>query len=285
MRTIVLSLLLLLGCRGSYGFEDDVRVGDAGPSPRALACAALAEASCARLAACAPGAATIGVGTGATCTAALTEHCTRTAGLGGSARSTDEVSKCARAIPALDCPAFLTRYPELCEAPPGALVNGEVCSFDEQCATHTCARVADVACGTCAAARPPAARLGESCGPSAPCERLLFCDVNRCAPRKKVGEKCGGLGQCDPYEAAYCNETFECSQAEVARLGEPCSFTANALVLCEAPARCINDRCAPAKPEGSPCGAAGAHECAGFDAECIRGVCVRRTVETCAAQK
>ena len=141
-------------------------------------------------------------------------------------------------------------------------------------------RPGESACGLCAAAIAEAT-LGQPCGPTAPCSRLLFCDVNRCAPRKKLGEACGGLGQCDPFETAVCNETFKCEAARTARLGEPCSFTANALILCEAPARCINDRCAVAKREGEACGTNGAHECEGFDADCVRSVCVRRTVELC----
>lgn len=78
-----------------------------------------------------------------------------------------------------------------------------------------------------------------------------------------------------------CNESYKCEAAKIAKLGEPCTFTANALTLCEAPARCINDRCAAAKREGERCGVNGAHECEGFDADCIGGVCVRRTVEMC----
>lgn len=245
-------------------------------SPRLAACKALAEATCTRIEACAPRSARIALGT--TCITTLTDGCFETAGLSGSQRTTAAVTACAETTRSASCEPFLAQYPDLCPAS-GALADGVMCAFDEQCRSLACARPADSACGLCAP-KPALAELGQPCGPQSPCNRRLFCDVARCAPKRKLGEACGGVGQCDPFEAATCNETFTCQTAKVARLGEPCTFTANALTLCEAPARCINDRCAVAKREGAPC--VDSHECDGFYGECIRGRCVRRTVEMCA---
>jgi len=300
MRALAALLVLGVGCAN----HDDPRsVNDLGRTPRARACTELASAICERYAACAPVAATVGPGVGATCLTALRDHCLRTAGIGGSARTVDVVNACAGATRTLACPAFLARYPEVCDRLPGARALGESCTFDEQCGGGFCARELDSACGTCVPPRVTDAAciggacgealvcntanqctmpggLGASCGPNAPCERLLFCDVDRCAPKRNVGDPCAGLGQCDPYAVATCSESFRCRAATVAKLGEPCSFTATALTLCEAPARCINDRCASAKREGESC--TSAHECDGFGAECLRGRCVLRLVETCA---
>lgn len=238
------------------------------------ACTDLATATCARLDACAPAFKRISVG--GDCVNALTDHCFRTAGLSGSKR---DPAQCHPE--ALSCADFLAHYPDACEAPKGLLANGVMCAFDEQCAGGACRPSGESACGTCADAARVAA-LGEPCGPSRACQRLLYCDVDRCAVRKKAGEACGGIGQCDPFDALVCNETFKCEAAKTAKRGEACTLTANALVLCEAPLRCIDGRCGTAKPEGAPCGENGAHECEGFDAQCIRGRCVRRTVEMCA---
>lgn len=247
-------------------------------------------------------AALVGPGTGETCIAALRDHCLRTAGVGGSSRTVDKVHECAAATRAVACPTFLARYPEVCEPLPGARAIGQACTFDEQCVTGFCGRQPDTACGTCVPPRAIGERclggacggalvcnsagvctkpgaLGDACGPNAPCEHLLFCDVDECANRRVVGDPCAGVGQCDSYAVATCSESFRCRLAVVAKLGEPCAFTATALTLCEAPARCINDRCAVAKREGEAC--VTAHECGGFNAECIRGRCVLRTVETC----
>ncbi len=266
--------LLLVSCAAEPAPVVDWRA----QSPRLAACKALAEATCARLESCAPRSARISVGTA--CIATLTDACFETAGLGGSARSTADVRACADATRASSCERFLARYPDVCELPRGALADGVGCAFDEQCASLHCRRPADSACGVCATDTVALAGLGEPCGPMVPCGRLLFCDVSRCAPKRKLGESCGGVGQCDPFEAAICNETYMCQTAAVAQLGQACTFTANALTLCEAPARCIDDRCVAAKRDGAAC--IESHECEGYYGECIRGHCVRRTVELCA---
>ncbi len=300
MRKELLFSLLLLGCASN---DDPERTADSSRTPRALACTELASAICERFNACAPDAALVGPGQGETCVAALRDHCLRTAGVGGSSRTVDKVNECANATRALACPSFLARYPDVCDPLPGTRVIGEACTFDEQCVTTFCGRESDTACGTCVPPRAAGDRclggacggslvcnsasvctkpgaLGEACGPNAPCEHLLFCDVDHCANKRNIGEACGGVGQCDPYVVATCSEFYKCRAATVAKLGEACAFTATALTLCEAPARCIDDRCAAAKPEGATCTTA--YECDGFGAECIRGRCVLRTVETCA---
>jgi hypothetical protein len=267
----VLLAAILLSCTTETAPTIDWRA----TSPRLAACKSLAEATCARIESCAPRSARIALG--ATCINTLTDACFDTAGLAGSQRTIADVHTCADATRIVSCESFLERYPEVCPHH-GVLANGVMCAFDEQCASDHCARPPDTACGQCAPALVLAG-LGQPCGPATPCGRRLFCDVDRCMPRRKIGESCGGVGQCDPFEAATCNETFVCQAAKVVGVGEACTFTANALTLCEAPARCINDRCAAAKPEGAPC--ADSHECDGFYGECIRGRCVRRTVEMC----
>lgn len=296
---LAVALALVAGC----AVQEDPERSDVARSPRALACTDLATATCERYAACAPLAARAGPGEGATCVAALREHCLRTTGIGGSTRTVEAVSACAGATRALACPTFLARYPEVCDPLPGALGVGAPCAFDEQCATQFCARQADTACGTCIPPRVAGAScvggacggglacntanqctrpgaLGEACGPNVPCERLLFCDVDRCSARHGLGEACAGVGQCDLSVLATCSESYRCRAGAVVPLGEPCTLTATGLTLCEAPARCINDRCVAGRAEGEAC--TSAHECDGFGAECIRGRCVLRRIETCA---
>lgn len=273
-------------------------------SPRAKACAEVAAATCARLAVCAPEYARLELGVGVVCETALRDDCLRRAGLGGSRRTPAVLGACAADVAGLSCAALLERFPEPCPRLPGLLAAGAACAFHEQCATDFCARGDDVACGTCAAppgvdeacvgnecgpgltctsahrcARPVA--TGGACGPNAPCNRFAFCDFDTCKPRRALGEACAGLGECDPYDGAFCSVTLHCARARVALDGQPCSLSANELTLCTPPARCVDGRCQAARREGEACGTSGAHACAGFPAECIRDRCVARTVETC----
>lgn len=305
----LLLVVLLSACSGRFGSEEGGGSTDAGSwterSPRALACSRLAEAMCARVDGCAPFLAQTTLGRGAACIRALADRCQLAAGLGGSQRTPESMDACAESVKASTCDAFLGSFPEPCEPPAGTLSAGSTCAFDEQCATTFCARAPDVACGVClpapragepcsfaACARglvctsanlcAKPGRVGDACGPNEPCARLAFCDGSVCAPRRKVGEGCAGFGQCDAFGETACAANSICIATRVARKGEACDLTANALVLCEAPYRCIDDRCAEAKPEGATCGSAGSHECAGFESECIRGRCVTRVVEACA---
>ncbi|MBI2392639.1 MAG: hypothetical protein HYV09_23845 [Deltaproteobacteria bacterium] len=307
---VLLALVLVpcAACSGRFGVSDGGEPADAGPwttrSPRALACAVLAEATCARVDACAPFLAQTSLGRGAACVAPVTEHCVRTAGVGGSRRTPESLTACAEAIRASACGDFVARFPDNCELPPGELALDASCAFDEQCGSSLCAREPETACGTCVRApgvgascvfgrcarglvctsagqcAKPAA-LGEPCGPNDPCTNLGFCDTGRCAPRRTVGQGCAGFGQCELFGESACAANSICIATKVAKPGEACDLTANALVLCEAPYRCIDDRCAPAKPEGAACGSGGAHECAGHQTECLRGRCVARVVEAC----
>lgn len=303
----LLFCLLLAGCGDRFGAGESEPV-DAGAwtasSPRALSCTRLAEETCARVEACAPFLAQTSLGKGAACVQQLSAHCLTTVGLGGSRRTPEVIGACADSIKASSCAAFLTAFPDNCELPKGTLAADEPCAFDEQCTSTFCAREPDTACGACRAApaageacafgrcarglscttagicvRP--APLGGICGPNEPCGRLAFCDTDVCVPRHALGEGCAGFGQCDAFGASTCAANSLCIATRLAKKGEPCDLTANALILCEAPYRCIGDRCAEAKPEGATCGVAGAHECAGFQTECLRGRCVSRVIEAC----
>jgi len=271
-------------------------------TPRGVACTQLAESICARTETCAPFLAQTTTGAGAACSSTVFEHCYRTAGLGGSNRSVAAISSCAEAVRASDCTGFLSRFPEVCDFPRGSLVNGSFCAFPEQCASRFCDRERDTACGVCAdaplvgqpclhdgcatglvctSARVCVApgRLGDVCGPNEPCGRLLFCDGNRCAVRRLLGDRCNGFGQCGVFAETICAFNSVCSVTPVKKLGEECNLAVSELALCEAPSRCIDGRCAAPEPDGAPC--TDAHECAGFLPECIRGRCLSRTVEMC----
>ncbi len=306
MRQAWLVVLLLVGCDPSVAVAPSDSGAWLDASPRAAACTELATTVCDRLAACAPEYARVEVGLGSLCTDQLRDDCLRRVGLGGSRRTLADLATCGATVKATGCAAFLERYPEVCPIPAGARPLGASCAFGEQCASAFCGRADDTACGTCAVApdvghaciggecapglvctssrtcaKPGA--IGAACGPNAPCGRLLFCDFDKCVPRRALGEACGGLGECNPFDAAFCSVTLHCARASVAKLGEACSLSANELTLCEPPARCVNGRCGPALPEGGLCGSAGEHACAGYPPECIRGRCLSRTVETCGA--
>ncbi len=298
----LLALVAFAGCAGC-GFGADEVIVDAGSwletSPRAIACRTLADRECARLAECAPFLARTALGP--TCVVDLRDRCLARAGLGGSKRSPAQITACAESVAQSACDVLLTAYPDVCDVPPGARELGAACTFHEQCASTFCAREAETACGVCAALPERRCVGGEcgggrvctlagdcatlggrdaACGPNAPCSRLLYCDVDRCVPRKAPDALCAGFGECDAFGATTCAQDSVCRATIVARLGDACALTANALILCEAPARCISGvgegRCRAAKPEGETC--ASSHECSD---ECLRGRCVRRTVETC----
>lgn len=295
------ALAVVAGCDPTARPADTV---DAGASPRAQACAHLAAETCARLTACAPEFTRLELGVGAVCEAAVRDDCLRRAGLGGSRRTTSVVDACAAEVAGLSCSALLERFPEPCPPPLGLLAAGTACAFHEQCATGFCGREDDAACGACVSppgvgaacvgdecgpglvctsahrcARPVA--TGGSCGPNAPCNRFAFCDFDTCKPRRALGEACAGLGECDPYDGAFCSVTLHCARARVAADGAACSLSANELTLCTPPARCVDGRCEAPRLEGAACGTSGAHACAGFPPECIQGRCLVRTVETC----
>ncbi len=273
-------------------------------SPRALACTDLARATCRRLEACAPAYTKAVVGLDSLCTDQLRDDCLRRVGLGGSRRTLADVATCTASLPSMACSAFLESYPDVCPAPPGALLLEASCAFHEQCASGFCARGDDTACGACAI--PPSngspcaggecgrglvcspgrvcskpGAVGESCSPSAPCGRLAFCDFDKCRARRALDDVCGGLGECSSFDAAYCSQSLRCTRVTTAALGAACSLTANELVLCPPPARCVDGICALPRREGELCGVGGSHVCAGYPPECVRGRCVVRTVETC----
>lgn len=305
MKRALWLLVLSIGCGSRFG-AGTPEATDAGiqASPRLAACRSYAQALCERVEACAPFLARTGLGRGSLCVDAVAERCFETAGLGGSQRTPEALSSCAEETRKSTCDAFLESFPEPCALPPGKLADGAGCAFSEQCASTFCAREADVACGVCMAA-PRAgercvqgacargllctsagacvapARLGQPCGPNDPCARLLFCDTGVCVPRRELGEGCAGFGQCDTFGETSCAANSLCVATRVVGKGQACDLTANALVLCEAPYRCIDDVCAEGHPQGATCGSAGSHECAGFQSECIRGRCVAPVVEAC----
>jgi len=309
MRISLLLATLVVGCGGEFGSPSEREPEDSGSwlstSPRAIACRDLASAGCAQVQTCAPFVAKTGPGIGSACETHLFDECFRTAGLGGSNRTPAFVTSCASTVRASTCDTFLARYPTTCDAPKGSLVDGTSCAFSEQCESGFCGASVDSACGACM--RPPAiaeacvggacggnllcnsanqcakpAVLAETCGPSAPCASSFFCESNKCVVRKKLGESCAGFGQCDSLAGTICGEGFKCESVKIARLGEACSLTANALVLCEAPARCIDDRCVKPKPAGQSC--ASSYECEGspgVTAKCVQGRCALLAVESC----
>lgn len=305
-RVTLLLVVVLTACAGRFG-DDDGSAIDAGAwaerSPRAQACKALASAFCARVDTCAPIVSDALLGRADGCVAAMTDRCFRTMAIGGSSRGPAELVACGEAIATMDCDTFTVRYPEPCAIPPGTLPDAAACAFDEQCASSFCARNADDACGTCARAprisEPCVARrcptglvcnglgrcvrphaVSEPCDQTQPCDRLGLCELGTCVPRRKLGERCGGFDQCDPFGATVCSQQSWCVATAVAKRGERCDRTANMLTVCEAPARCIDDRCTDGLSEGAPCNDVGA--CAGPFAECLRGRCVTRSIEACA---
>lgn len=247
--------------------------------PRIAACAAVAKAQCARLAACSPYQLAVAYPSEARCAARVAALCEQRAALPGSRRSAATLTACAADLAALPCADVLggpNLLPSSC-LPPGELPSGAGCQDDGQCQSVRCK--SSNGCGACAARYSlgfscqddaectlglrcsalcvrPGAR-DAACGPGAPCQAGLSCQAGTCVEAAALRAPCTGPGTCDGSLGLFCGQDFKCAATAIASLGEPCGMVAGSPAVCGAAGGCFGSagaqRCAAAAADGAAC--------------------------------
>lgn len=276
--------LLLIGC---------------GSSPSAdSACADVAHARCARLAACSAVAVQIRYGDEATCEARERQNCSDAQAAPGTGNNPQRTEDCSQAFGGWSCTDFLnsTNIPAACVQVTGSVATGAACAFSGQCQTGFCAIAPGSACGTCAAAPvagascaaltscgqglscngqtktcvAPATTVGASCGTGAPCGAGLGCADGMCqASATQLGATCDPSGPgCDRNAGLVCNrKTKLCATATIAAAGQPCGDVENQTAFCGASATCVGasgstpGMCVAAAADGAACDLASGPAC------------------------
>jgi hypothetical protein len=212
-------LLLTAHCGGTTELEsadaappfENTLGPDAGP---AAACTELAQAKCAKRAACTDGADnTTDYGDLATCVTRLSLSCTAAFGGPGAQSTVATNEACVNQLASLSCADYLAaNYGAPCRTPgPGAL--GTACSSNSDCATYFCSNIRFSECGTCA--EPPAAGsscVTTNCGAGQSC---VWSDavVDVCEPEVAIG------GTCGEGAAPGCAADLYCARDEGAPTG------------------------------------------------------------------
>lgn len=267
---------------GGASATSDAGAGGGGVStgPTAAdACAALADAACAKLEACSPFAVGALYGDVTRCRERLAVGCLPSFGASGTSATPARTSACAQSLAALPC-ATLSRgdFGPACAAQPGTLAAGGACGDDAQCASAFCARAADAICGVCAAATragdpcvrgacsagtacpagqtmciaPVAGQAGDACTVAEECDLVnaVGCDTvdRRCIRLTLATGACGANALINPTSYATCPASGTCSAllagtcAAAAADGATCS-TGTSGPACTPPARCVSGRC------------------------------------------
>ena len=240
---------------------------DAGTDAAAImqACAASAQARCARFDSCTAGYYTkLHYGDTATCEARLSANCMASLNAPDTGQSPAVTGACTSALPTAVCDDLLgDTPPAACAVPAGTRAMGVSCAFSAQCASSYCAIAKNSACGTCA--KLPAA--GDSCATTGECGArnglscnsvTLLCSTlgalngacntttMPCAPGLYcVGSTSTVTGTCQTAVStlgASCDPTHKTSAGCDPELGVFCSATSST---------CIAD---PLQSAGQPCG-------------------------------
>jgi len=166
-----------------------------------------------------------------------------------AALSCDQSSREARVIPA--CDGVFT----------GKVRDGDMCSFDEECASSRCNEAAcpmDTCCaGTCLPTQTRVA-VGGSCETDAGCVVDAYCAKDRtCHALAKLGQTCTRDAECDyGLGCIGADELMDGNCRAMPLLGEPCPY----MRCAEIGARCDATRtCVAVGLPGTPC--AGPDEC------------------------
>lgn len=266
--------------------SSDSSTSDSGGTTAQAACAALADAVCAKLQSCAPFAVGATYGDAATCKARVALTCVPAFGATGTSATPAKTAACAQSVSGLACAAFLAnQLGAACAVAPGTVASGGACGDDAQCASTFCARAPDAACGTCAA--PTAA--GDACVHGA-CSTGTVCPAGqtKCiAPGTgQVGDACTVQENCDLARGVGCNtQSGKCLALTLAT--STCgasSITPTSYAVCPASGTCsavFGGTCAAAAADGHACSASatGAH-CVP-PAKCIGGTCAVPDATTC----
>jgi hypothetical protein len=270
-----------------------------------------AEAACRRYADCAPFTLTARYGDLDTCIARLQLACEDAFKVPASGLTPETSAACAAAYATASCDDFFYGKVGACHFT-GARQDGEVCAFNEECASGFC--IPQLTCGICAALLP----AGESCGANAECQPGLvcagahclapsapgaacdaqqpcgygyYCHAGSCAAAQETpGAACQEAGSCDGDKGLWCNTAAGvCQTIGSAAPGEACIDGSGDEVVCAGSA------CVPTDPtvpndglcngyvaDGQLCGA-GINKNVGcrWPEVCSRGRCVLPSAAIC----
>jgi hypothetical protein len=279
------------GAGTGTGGADGAAPGD-GAAPAdpnaAPACAALADALCAKLMSCSPFALGALYGDATTCKQRLALGCVVKFGAPGTSATPAMATACAASLPSLACATFATGdFGAACAAQPGTLANGAACGDDAQCASTFCARAADAVCGVCAAATS----AGSACVRGS-CSAGTVCPMGRTtciAPvAGQVGDMCTTLEQCDLGHGVGCNTTTSrCIMLTQAPAGGMCganSLLASSFAVCPASGSCsaiLNGTCSAAAADSAACSTATTGPACMPPAKCVGGRCTLPAPASC----
>jgi hypothetical protein len=305
------------GGGGSGGSDGGNDATDAAPPTADQACAAIAQALCARLADCAPFELSLLYGTAANCNVRVALGCSKDQSEPDSTRTPGEVVDCANALPAVACADLINNnFPTACQNPPGNRADGTGCGSSLQCMSTHCEK-SGTACGTCAVrqatggtctvdegcqvglvcanAKCIAPRaVGGQCDDSHPCKASLYCSASTamcaqhatgagmaCATDKNVCDVAHGFG-CDTFET-----TPACEAVVVANGGDACGLVNGTLTVCPEFNDCtiaggaVSGTCPNAPKDGDPCTLTNPRLDCVPPATCVGGVCRLPSVTTC----
>ena len=232
------SAMVFLGVSALVGCGATPVLLPTGPTA-AEACAARAQAECARRDACSSHF-LVGrtYGDLASCVARIHDACLASLAAAGTAQTPTRVLACATAYPAIACADYLNgNLPGDCAAQSGALVAGAACRYNSQCQSAWCAVPTGSACGVCGS-QPMAGAACNGTGAAVGCGgHALTCEgesngaPGSCAALVAMGATCDtthpcGAGlSCRPLAATAANRTCEVAGATV---GAACGGATNA---------------------------------------------------------
>ena len=271
------------------GGATDASTGtDAGDAQQA--CAAFADAYCAKLQSCSTFVMSVAYGDLATCKARWVLNCTPNFGAPGTSATPARTNTCAQSIGALSCTTFLSGdLGTACAVAPGTVAQGGACGDDAQCASTFCARVPTAVCGTC----QPVTMAGDPCVQSScSVSTNTVCPAGKTTCVKpvagKVGDSCVGHEQCDVGHQVGCNPTnSKCIALTLATSGGTCgadSIIPTSVAVCPASGTCsssLGGKCSAVGMDGASCSTSDTGTHCMPPARCVASKCTLPNPTTC----
>lgn len=245
----------LAGDPGDKDLSGDSDKDLASVTTLATACAAYADAYCAKLVSCAAYTVKLLYGDVATCQAGIKAQCLVRGAAPGTGFGAAEFVACAKAESAASCAAFLNDDIHACHPVAGAVADNGRCGLPSQCqsascqlTTGSCGRCVKAgavgegcsfnspcgyglscASGKCAAAGDVGATCGGAPGSTAPCKATLYCNAGKCAAQLKLGDRCNAsstVTECAASQGLFCDQTTSrCVARTLASAGEACGYS------------------------------------------------------------
>jgi hypothetical protein len=276
------------------------------------ACQVFASVSCAKRQQCTPGMFDAEYPDVATCEARDAVACTLRLDAPGTSLTPAGLAACARNLARATCANAYDVRPASCKLQPGAIPDGYVCRYNEQCKSTLCVLSAG-GCGLCQARIPlgqPCKRSGQCeqgstcvsdvsydicvafavafaaengpCDGNTPCRFPQICRAGTCSAADPPGTPCNPATiTCAYWDNVQClGSPRTCTASPIAALGEVCGADSPTLAVCAAGQACTGSpsKCARRPGDGEACGKN--VDCLSPD-DCINGTCQRSDGSSC----